>query len=104
VIGVTARCDWDHCEVLGGGLKSGPYEVSHQTNPYRHHQHSIQDGWKAIPRNRVYSEVAKQLQTRIVSRLQPGDMFPQNVNWFRSSASAAARFGMRFAAWKQWGC
>ncbi|HUC30719.1 MAG TPA: FadR/GntR family transcriptional regulator [Candidatus Acidoferrum sp.] len=35
-----------------------------------------EDGWKAIPRNRVYSEVAKQLQTRIVSRLQPGDMLP----------------------------
>lgn len=34
------------------------------------------DGWKTIPRSRVYSEVAKQLQRRIVSRLKPGDMLP----------------------------
>ena len=33
-------------------------------------------GLEAIPRNRVFSEVAKQLQTRIVSRLKPGDMLP----------------------------
>ncbi len=33
-------------------------------------------GLEAIPRNRVYSEVAKQLQTRIVNHLKPGDMLP----------------------------
>jgi GntR family transcriptional regulator, transcriptional repressor for pyruvate dehydrogenase complex len=33
-------------------------------------------GLKAIPRNRVYSEVAKQLQARIVNKLKPGDMLP----------------------------
>jgi len=31
---------------------------------------------QAIPRNRVFTEVAKQLQDRIVSKLQPGDMLP----------------------------
>ncbi len=31
---------------------------------------------EAIPRNRVYSEVAKQLQARIVNQLKPGDMLP----------------------------
>jgi len=33
-------------------------------------------GWEAIPRSRVYTKVAKQLQTRIVNRLKPGDMLP----------------------------
>jgi len=33
-------------------------------------------GLEAIPRNRVYAEVAKQLQDRIVHELQPGDMLP----------------------------
>jgi len=32
--------------------------------------------WETIPRNRVYTEVAKQLQTRIVNDLKPGDMLP----------------------------
>ncbi|MGO8795069.1 MAG: FadR/GntR family transcriptional regulator [Candidatus Sulfotelmatobacter sp.] len=31
---------------------------------------------ETIPRNRVYSEVAKQLQARIVNQLKPGDMLP----------------------------
>jgi GntR family transcriptional regulator, transcriptional repressor for pyruvate dehydrogenase complex len=31
---------------------------------------------EAIPRNRVYTEVARQLQDRIVNRLKPGDMLP----------------------------
>jgi GntR family transcriptional repressor for pyruvate dehydrogenase complex len=31
---------------------------------------------EAIPRNRVYTEVAKQLQARIVDKLNPGDMLP----------------------------
>jgi GntR family transcriptional regulator, transcriptional repressor for pyruvate dehydrogenase complex len=30
----------------------------------------------AIPRNRVYAEVARQLQARIVEELKPGDMLP----------------------------
>lgn len=33
-------------------------------------------GLETIPRNRVYTEVAKQLQERIVSKLKPGDMLP----------------------------
>ncbi len=33
-------------------------------------------GLQAIPRSRVYSEVARQLQTRIVNKLKPGDMLP----------------------------
>jgi GntR family transcriptional repressor for pyruvate dehydrogenase complex len=33
-------------------------------------------GLEAIPRSRVYSEVAKQLQERIVNKLKPGDMLP----------------------------
>ena len=32
--------------------------------------------WDAIPRSRVYSEVAKQIQNRIVDKLKPGDMLP----------------------------
>lgn len=31
---------------------------------------------EAIPRSRVYSEVAKQLQDRIINHLKPGDMLP----------------------------
>ena len=31
---------------------------------------------EAIPRNRVYTEVARQLQARIVDKLKPGDMLP----------------------------
>jgi len=31
---------------------------------------------EAIPRNRVYTEVARQLQERIVNTLKPGDMLP----------------------------
>ncbi|MFZ3263266.1 MAG: FadR/GntR family transcriptional regulator [Terriglobales bacterium] len=31
---------------------------------------------EAIPRNRVYTEVAKQLQASIVDKLKPGDMLP----------------------------
>ena len=33
-------------------------------------------GLEAIPRNRVSTEVAKQLQDRIVNQLKPGDMLP----------------------------
>jgi GntR family transcriptional regulator, transcriptional repressor for pyruvate dehydrogenase complex len=33
-------------------------------------------GFEAIHRNRVYTEVAKQLQARIVKKLKPGDMLP----------------------------
>jgi len=32
--------------------------------------------FEAIPRNRVYTEVARQLQDRIVNKLKPGDMLP----------------------------
>ncbi len=37
---------------------------------------TLTHGLEAIPRNRVYSEVAKQLQTRIVNKLKAGDMLP----------------------------
>jgi len=33
-------------------------------------------GLETIPRSRVYSEVARQLQSRIVSKLKPGEMLP----------------------------
>jgi len=48
-------------------------------------------GWEAIPRSRVYTEVAKQLQTRIVNKLKPGDMLPPErelVRRFRVSRSS----------------
>ena len=41
-------------------------------NSTPHSKHDLE----AIPRNRVYSEVAKQLQARIVNQLKPGDMLP----------------------------
>jgi len=46
---------------------------------------------EAIPRSRVYSEVAKQLQTRIVNKLKPGDMLPPErvlMQTFRVSRSS----------------
>jgi GntR family transcriptional regulator, transcriptional repressor for pyruvate dehydrogenase complex len=48
-------------------------------------------GLKAIRRSRVYSQVAKQLQARIVSKLKPGDMLPPErelVKKFRVSRSS----------------
>ncbi|MGB9510990.1 MAG: GntR family transcriptional regulator, partial [Candidatus Acidiferrum sp.] len=33
-------------------------------------------GLEAIPRNRVYTKVAEQLQAHIVDELKPGDMLP----------------------------
>jgi len=45
----------------------------------------------AIPRNRVYTEVAKQLQSRILDKLHPGDMLPPErelVRRFRVSRSS----------------
>ena len=33
-------------------------------------------GLKAIPRNRVFTRVAEQLQTHILTQLKPGDMLP----------------------------
>jgi len=37
---------------------------------------TLTHGLEAIPRSRIYSEVAKQLQTRIVNKLKPGEMLP----------------------------
>jgi len=46
---------------------------------------------EAIPRARVYSEVARQLQARIVNKLKPGDMLPPErelMKRFRVSRSS----------------
>ncbi len=46
---------------------------------------------EAIPRNRVYTKVAEQLQDRIVNKLKPGDMLPPErelVQMFRVSRSS----------------
>ena len=37
---------------------------------------SPQDGFEAIPRNKVYQEVARQLERRITQDLKPGDRLP----------------------------
>lgn len=52
---------------------------------------SSKRGFEVIPRNRVCSEVAKQLQTHIVNTLKPGDMLPPErelVCRFRVSRSS----------------
>jgi len=60
----------------GGELTEwSEHKVSHQTTHVNASTPSKVD-WEAIPRSRVYAEVAKQLQTRIVNKLKPGDMLP----------------------------
>ncbi len=39
-------------------------------------QSSPRDGFEAIPRNKVYQEVARQLERRITQDLKPGDRLP----------------------------
>jgi len=59
------------------GLKCGcPRSVIGPINAVSTHPPSMLRDFEAIPRNRVYSEVARQLQDRIVNKLKPGDMLP----------------------------
>jgi GntR family transcriptional repressor for pyruvate dehydrogenase complex len=50
--------------------------VSHQTNPDVASESPARVGFEAISRNKVYQEVAKQLERRITEELQPGDLLP----------------------------
>jgi len=69
----------------------GVQKVSHQTNFAVNTSLRSTHGLKAISRSRVYSQVAKQLHTRIVRNLKPGDMLPPErelVKKFRVSRSS----------------
>ena len=75
--------------------------VSHQTNASDGHlmigTESQKLGFEAIPRNKVYQEVAKQLERRITEELRPGDLLPperqlvQMLGVSRSSVRDAIR-------------
>jgi len=75
--------------------------VSHQTNASDGHlmigTESQKLGFEAIPRNKVYQEVAKQLERRITEELKPGDLLPperqlvQMLGVSRSSVRDAIR-------------
>jgi GntR family transcriptional regulator, transcriptional repressor for pyruvate dehydrogenase complex len=53
----------------------GVPEVSHRTIAVTASAPS-KPGWEAIPRDRVYTKVAEQLQSHIANQLKPGDMLP----------------------------
>jgi GntR family transcriptional repressor for pyruvate dehydrogenase complex len=66
-------------------------KVSHRTTSQVNPGSPSNAGWTAIPRSRVYSLVAKQLQDRIINKLKPGDMLPPErelVRRFRVSRSS----------------
>jgi GntR family transcriptional repressor for pyruvate dehydrogenase complex len=71
--------------------------VSHQTNPDVASESPARVGFEAISRNKVYQEVAKQLERRITEELQPGDLLPperqlvQMLGVSRSSVRDAIR-------------
>jgi len=50
--------------------------VSHQTNAMMGTESPARVGFEAIPRNKVYQEVARQLERRITEELKPGDLLP----------------------------
>jgi GntR family transcriptional repressor for pyruvate dehydrogenase complex len=50
--------------------------VSHQTNPMIETESPAKVGFEAIPRSKVYQEVAKQLERQIAEKLKPGDLLP----------------------------
>ncbi len=50
--------------------------VGHQTNTMMGTASPARVGFEAIPRSKVYQEVAKQLERRIVEELKPGDLLP----------------------------
>ena len=89
---VTSGCDCNHCGVSRAGMKwlrsersviRPPAAMSTSPRSTR--------GLKAITKSRVYSQVAKQLHTRIVRQLKPGDMLPPErelVRKFRVSRSS----------------
>jgi GntR family transcriptional repressor for pyruvate dehydrogenase complex len=77
VTAVTSSCDSNHCAPGNYGLKSCLVEkVSHQTSAAVSTSPASKHALETIPRNRVYSQVAEQLETRIVNELKPGDMLP----------------------------
>jgi len=51
-------------------------EVGHQTTAVSSSSTPSKFSVEAIPRSRVYTKVAEQLQVRIVNKLKPGDMLP----------------------------
>ena len=71
--------------------------VSHQTNPDVASESPARVGFEAISRNKVYQEVAKQLERRITEELKPGDLLPperqlvQMLGVSRSSVRDAIR-------------
>ncbi|MGC2535898.1 MAG: FadR/GntR family transcriptional regulator [Candidatus Sulfotelmatobacter sp.] len=50
--------------------------VSHQTIEMLGTESPAKVGFEAIPRNKVYQEVARQLERRITEDLKPGDLLP----------------------------
>ena len=50
--------------------------VSHQTIQMLGTESPAKVGFEAIPRNKVYQAVAKQLERRITEEMQPGDLLP----------------------------
>ena len=50
--------------------------VSHRTNANMGTESPAKLGFETIPRNKVYQEVAKQLERRITEELKPGDRLP----------------------------
>ena len=73
--------------------------VSHQTNPNPiiDTESPAKVGFEAIPRSKVYQEVAKQLERRITEEMKPGDLLPperqlvQMLGVSRSSVRDAIR-------------
>jgi len=50
--------------------------VSHQTTPMKATESPARVVFEAIPRNKVYQAVARQLERRITEELKPGDLLP----------------------------
>jgi len=72
-------------------LKSDGLKVGRPTSATVSTIDSSKFNVEAIPRSRVYSEVAKQLQDRIVQDMKPGDMLPSErelVQWFGVSRTS----------------
>ena len=57
----------------------------------------IKSDFEAIRRNKVYEEVAKQIERLILKKLKPGDKLPSERELAEMLQVAAVRYATRFA-------
>ena len=47
---------------------------------------ALKSDFEVVRRNKVYEEVAKQIERLILKKLRPGDKLPSNGNWRKCCA------------------